>query len=120
MEQNRAHSEEDLASLKQEIENFKKDRERIKGIVGQIGGIPSINTKLLNILFVIFVCGCFLISLRSGGVVQLAMIELAIAAVSLKLILLMHYQSRVNHFQLWILSSLEWRVNEVIKILKEK
>jgi hypothetical protein len=27
----------------------------------------------------------------------------------------MHSQARVNHFQLWILSSLEWRLNEVVK-----
>lgn len=49
---------------------------------------------------------------------QLAMVELAIAAVSVKLIFLIHKQSRVNHFQLWILSSIEWQLNEIMKITK--
>jgi hypothetical protein len=26
---------------------------------------------------------------------------------------------RINHFQFWILSSIEWRINETIKHMKE-
>ncbi|MCP4650610.1 MAG: hypothetical protein GY853_11100 [PVC group bacterium] len=117
---NYRNSEQEIYDLKKEIEQFKEDRDRVRAIVGQLGGIPTFNTKMFNVVFAIFVLACLLISLRSGGVLQLAMIELAVAAISVKLMYLMHCQSRVDHFQLWILTSMEWRLNETIKLLKEK
>ncbi len=108
----------ELEDLRKEIEHFKSEKERVKSIVGQIGGMPSLDTKTHNILFVIFCVVCFVISLFTHGKLQLAMIELAIAAVSVKLIFLIHWMGRVNHFQLWILSSMEWRMNEIIKKIK--
>ena len=59
------------------------------------------------------------ISLISHGTLSTAMIELAVAALSLKIILLMHNQGRVNHFQLWILSALEWRLDELRREVKK-
>ncbi len=32
--------------------------------------------------------------------------------------LLMHKQARVNHFEFWILSSLEWRLDQIMKEIK--
>ena len=46
------------------------------------------------------------------------MIELATVTLSLKIIYFIHAQMRVNHFEFWILSSLEWRVNEIMKQLR--
>ncbi|MDB4303267.1 hypothetical protein N9934_00565 [Desulfosarcina sp.] len=108
----------EIDDLKKEIEHFKQEKERVKSIIGQIGGMPSLDTKMHNIIFVIFCLICFAISLVSHGKLQLAMIELAIAAVSVKLIFLIYWTSRVNHFQLWILSSMEWRMNEIMKLIK--
>lgn len=116
----RKNKEEELEDLRKEIEHFKEEKERVKAIVGHIGGMPSFDTKTHNILFVIFCVLCFVLSLFSHGKLQLAMIELAIAAVSVKLIFLIHWMSRVNHFQLWILSSMEWRMNEIIKTIKKQ
>jgi hypothetical protein len=48
------------------------------------------------------------------------MVELAAATISAKIIYLMHCQMRVNHFKVWVLSSIEWRLNELLKIVKEK
>ena len=45
------------------------------------------------------------------------MIEVGIGLISLKLILMMHDQAKVNHFILWILSSLEWRINAIHKLV---
>ena len=38
--------------------------------------------------------------------------------VSLKLLYMILNQARVSHFQLWILSSLEWRLSELGKEIK--
>ncbi|MHC5057550.1 MAG: hypothetical protein ACYTKD_22980 [Planctomycetota bacterium] len=50
--------------------------------------------------------------------VQLFTIEFAVTAVSIKLMFLIHKQARVSHFQLWILSSLEWRLDQIMKEMK--
>lgn len=97
---------------------FKKEKERVRSIMAKIGGVPTFNTKTFNIIFATLVLICLAISLISGGVLRLAMIELAIAALSVKLIYLMHNQACVNHFQLWILLSLKWRPNEIIRAIK--
>ena len=47
------------------------------------------------------------------------MIEVATVTLSIKIIYLMHEQMRVAHFEFWILSSLEWRVNEVMKQVRQ-
>jgi hypothetical protein len=117
MERIKGHTEEEMEELRKEIENFKKEKERVRSIVGQIGGMPTFNTKIFNIIFSFFVLICLVVSLTSKGILSLAMVELAIATVSFKLIYLIHSQNRAYHFQLWILSSVEWRLNEIIKLI---
>ncbi|MBU1862500.1 MAG: hypothetical protein KKH94_02410 [Candidatus Omnitrophica bacterium] len=119
MEETRRRSDEEVDDLRQEIENFQKEKERVRLIVGQIGGMPTISVKIFNFIFFVFIIACFVVSLMSKGTLSLLMIDLGIAALAVKLIILMHYQSRVNHFQLWILSSIEWRLNELIKETKK-
>ena len=47
------------------------------------------------------------------------MIDLALVTLSIKIIYLPPVQTRVNHFQFWILSWLEWRINEIAKRVKQ-
>lgn len=110
--------EEEITDLKHELENFKQEKERVRAIVGKIGGVPTFNTKIFNIIFVILVLVCLVISLMFGGTIRLVVLEVAIAAVFTKLIFLINKQARTNHFQVWILSSLEWRLNEIMKEIK--
>jgi len=111
--------EEEIEDLRHEMENFKKEKERVRAIVGKIGGMPQLNRRIVNAIFLIVIVVCLYFSLASKGTLQLAMLELAIAALTGKIIYLIHNQSRVNHFQLWILSSLEWRLNEILKEIKD-
>ena len=120
MDNRKERLDEELQDLIQEVEDFKKEKDRVREIVGKIGGTPTTSTKFLNIVFIVFVLADLTISLLSDGKLRLAMVELAIFAISLKLIYLIHKQSRVNHLQTWILSSLEWRINEVLQAVKVK
>lgn len=115
MEERESQIEEEIKDLKQELENFKKEKERVRAIVGKIGGIPTFNTRIFNIIFVVLVLACLVISLIFGGTIRLVVLEVAIAAVSMKLIYLINKQARTNHFQVWILSSLEWRLDEIMR-----
>jgi hypothetical protein len=117
MEEANKRPGQEIDDLKREIENFKKEKERVRSIIGQIGGIPEFNIKIFNIVFAAFIMACLIFSLIAKGTLRLALGELAIAAVSIKLIYLIHNQTRVNHFQLWILSSIEWRLNEMSKAM---
>jgi hypothetical protein len=45
-------------------------------------------------------------------------IEVGLLMVSVKIIWMIHKQSKVEHFQFWILNSIEFRVNDVAKRLR--
>ena len=118
MKDERTRVEEELADLKQEIESFKKEKERVRTIVGKIGGVPKHNIRLLNITFILVIVGSLVMALVSSGTLRLAMLELAIAVLSAKIIYLIICQNKITHFQLWILTSLEWQLNEISKKIK--
>lgn len=106
---------EEVEELKHEIDMFVKEKERVRTIVGRIGGIPNHSTKLVNLIFLILLITSVVISLYTGGKVAIAMIEIAVTLLSIKFIYMIENQAKVNHFQLWILSSIEWKINESSK-----
>ena len=53
MEQNVEHFENEINDLKAQLEHFEKEKERVRMIIGNIGGVPQFRTKLVNILFII-------------------------------------------------------------------
>ena len=112
--------EEEIEDLKQELENFQQEKHRIRGIVGKIGGMPTFNTKMFNNIFLAVIVVSLVISLFFPSEnIKLLMIELATAALAIKILYMMHCQNRVNHFQFWMLSSIEWRINEIMKHLRK-
>ncbi|MFH1411631.1 MAG: hypothetical protein ABIG55_03205 [Candidatus Omnitrophota bacterium] len=110
------HIEDELES---EIRSFEKDKEKIRRIIGRIGGIPSETARIVNIVFIVMVLGVFTMSIVWGGRVRFFMIEAGILLLSLKLVYFLESHMRLNHFQFWILSSLEWRLDKIEKKLKE-
>lgn len=119
MEDNQEHLEDEIDDLKKELENFQKEKERVRAIIGKVGGVPKFSTKLINILFIVVIAASVVISVVAGEKWRLLMIELAMVALSIKIIYLIHCQMRINHFKFWILSSLEWRLNEMMKLIKQ-
>lgn len=119
MEDNQEHLHGELDDLKEELEHFQQEKERVRAIVGKIGGLPKFRTKLVNALFITVIVASVAVSIFSEGTLRPLMIELAMVTLSLKIIYLLHCQMRINHFQFWILSSLEWRINEIMKQIKQ-
>jgi hypothetical protein len=118
-QQRHEHLESELEDLRKELESFQKEKERIRAIVGSIGSMPKTQAHLINILFITIVVISVLVSILAGNDWQLPMIEVATVTLSIKIIYLIHSQMRVAHFEFWILSSLEWRINEIMKQLRE-
>jgi len=110
---------DEIDDLKQELEHFQKEKERVREIVGKVGGVPTFNMKLLNVIFIVVIGVSIVVSLIAGEKWRLLSIEIATVALSVKIIYLIHCQMRVNHFKFWILSSIEWRLNEMMKIIKK-
>lgn len=119
MEEKHEHLESEINDLKKELENFQKEKERVRAIIGKIGGVPKFRTKLVNVLFIVVIVTSVVVSVVVGEKWRLLMIELATVALSVKIIYLIHCQMRINHFKFWILSSLEWRLNEIMKLIKQ-
>jgi len=113
------HLEEELADLRKELEHFQREKERVRAIVGKIGGVPKTQAKVINIIFIVVIAFSLVVSIIGGEQWRLLMIEIATVALSIKIIYLIHSQMRVAHFEFWILSSLEWRVNEIMKQLRQ-
>lgn len=113
------HLEEELEDLRKELESFQEEKERVRAIVGKIGGVPKTQAHLMNILFIVIIAVSVIVSLVAGEHWRWLMIEVATVTLSLKIIYLIHSQMRIAHFEFWILSSLEWRINEIMKQLRE-
>lgn len=111
--------ENEIGDLRQELEHFQQEKERVRKILGKIGGVPAFNVKILNTTFIILIAISLVISVIAGEKVRLLMIEFATVALSVKILLLMHRQMKMNHFEFWILSSLEWRINEISRQIKQ-
>jgi hypothetical protein len=119
MENQHESYEHEINDLKMELEHFEQEKERVRAIIGKIGGVPRFSTKLINFLFIAVIIVAGVISIFSGERLRLLMIELTTVMLSVKIIYMIHYQMRVNHFKFWILSAIEWRINEMMVRIKK-
>ena len=120
-------SEKDTEQLREELERFRKEKEQIRELVGQIGGKNlARRDRIVNTIFISIIAVVFLLDiLRHTAAVEvplppLLLLDLGVLLISLKIIWMIHKQSKVEHFQFWILSAMEWRLNEIITELKNR
>ena len=110
------HIEEEL---KHDIEQYLKEKEHIRKIVGKIGGTSTRVEKLINEMFLILVIAAFALPFIFDKISAEISIEIAILLVSLKLFYFLYQSAKVSHFQFWMLSSIEWRLNEIAKKIND-
>jgi hypothetical protein len=111
--------EEELEDLKKDLEFFQQEKERVRNIVGQIGGIPKFHTRIINVIFAIILMVSIVVSIIGGDKWRPIMIELTVMLLSAKILYMIHCNMKVNHFKLWVLSSIEWRLNEMMKHIRK-
>jgi len=119
MEQECENLEDELKDLKEELEHFQQEKERVRAIIGKIGGVPKFRTNLINAIFIAVIVISVILSIMGGEKLRVLMIELATITLSAKIIYLIHCQMRINHFEFWILSSLEWRLTELMRHVRQ-
>ena len=115
-----------INELSEEARQFQKEKEKIRRIVGQIGGKdPRRREMIITTLFVILLIVVFVADVARhflGIAVPLPplfSLELGILLVSIKIIWMINQQTRVEHFQFWILNSIEFRINQISKHLHD-
>ncbi|MBQ3437632.1 MAG: hypothetical protein IJG31_03880 [Fusobacterium sp.] len=105
--------------LREEFNEFVKEKEEIREIIGKIGGSNNAQHKLITALFsaiilVLLVTGVFL------GEISLTTTLLLISILAIFKALWMIQQGQKSmHFQFWILNSLEIRINDIDKRQKK-
>ena len=118
MDENARNHDDEIQDLKDELEKFQQEKERVRAIIGKIGGVPAAQTKIINIVFTVSIAAFLLISVVGGEKLRPLMLELTLVTLSIKIVFLIHLQSKVNHFQLWVMSAIEWRMNEMMRIVR--
>jgi hypothetical protein len=118
--------ERDTRSLEEELEHFRSEKEKIRELVGRIGGATSNRRdRALNVVFIAAIAFLLVIDLLRHALgltiplPPLVSLELGVLLVSVKIIWMIHKQSRVEHFQFWILNSIEFRLNEVSRRIRD-
>ncbi|MBN1999691.1 hypothetical protein JW935_19205 [candidate division KSB1 bacterium] len=117
--------EPDIHTLMEELEQFRCEKEKIRKLVGTIGGAQAESRdKVINIMFIVFVVLLLLLDLFRHFfhiitfLPPLFAVELGVMMVSIKIIWMIHKSTKVEHFQFWILNSIEFRLNDVVKRLR--
>ena len=89
-------------------------------LLGRIGGRSfSKKDNWINIGFLTVIIGLFVVELTTDYLPRLMSLELGVLMVSIKIVFMMHSQQKVNHFQFWILNSIEFRMNDMSKRVRK-
>ena len=105
--------------LKKELEDFYDKKENLRKLVEK----QAKKEMVFNIVFLTLVLSFFIIGALMKHINAVLSLEIAILLVSLKMVWMIYEQQRANHFFFWILSTLEYEVNQLhitIHTLKKK
>lgn len=114
-----------IAELAEELRRFQEEKETIRSVVGQIGGTTSRKRdKVITTVFIILLILLFAADIArhilgiSVPLPPLFSIEVGVLLVSIKIIWMIHNQTRIEHFQFWILNSIEFRIDQMSNRLR--
>ena len=115
-------SEQEIKALQEELEQYRQEKEKINNIIGSIGG-KTLNKydKVYNVVFIVLIGIFFILDILrhffnvETSLPPLFSLEIGLLLVSIKIIWMIHKQTKVEHFQFWILNSIEFRVNDISK-----
>lgn len=111
--------------FEKELENIKTEKDKIRKILEVAGAkTPGKIDRLVNIFFVLFAATVFLLDILKNAynfqisyISMDSLLTMVILIVCIKILINIHIQAKINHFQFWILNSLEFRLNDISKKL---
>lgn len=116
-----------IEELEAQLKAYQDERERIKQLMGQIGSSSDVHRdKIVNWVFIVAIILLLGFDLARNflhwnaiPLPPLFSIELGVLLVSIKIIWMISRQSKVDHFQFWILNSIEFRINNLSRQLND-
>ena len=102
---------------REELEEFIREKERIRQIIGQIGGKPTTIGNVMNYAMLVFILMTLVSAPFLPKDLELPAVEVGLVLLSIKIFYFLHNEAKVIHFQFWMLSSLEWRMNDIARHL---
>jgi len=114
------HADESREKLLDEIREFEQEREQLKEALGKIGGRNfSKRDNWINTGFFILILALLIFELTTEYLPRLISLQLGVLLVSVKIVFMIHSQQKVHHFQFWILSSIEYRMNDISRRMRK-
>jgi len=119
-----SEEKEELDGIKKEIlreiDEYNKERDQIKSLLGKVGGksYSKLDT-VINIVFLLLISFFFITEITTHWLPSFISLELSVLLVSIKIVWMIHSQHKFNHFQFWILNSIEYRMNQVTSKIKK-
>lgn len=116
--------QEDLIGKKEEIlkeiNEYNKERDLVKSMLGKVGGksYSKLDT-VINIVFLLLISIFFILEITTHWLPSFISLEISVLLVSIKIVWMIHSQHKFNHFQFWILNSIEYRMNQVAAKMKK-
>ena len=106
-------------NLRAEIEEFNREKESIKAMIGQVGGKAySKRDNIINLVFLSLIITLFTLEITTHFLPSFISLEISVLLVSIKIVWMIHSQHRYNHFVFWILNTLEFRMNDIAKKIR--
>jgi hypothetical protein len=104
------------AELLKELEEFNREKSRVRNVIGSIGG-KSYNRidTIINIVFLCIIAVLFGLEMTTKLMPVFISIEIGILLVSIKIVWMIHSHNKFYHFQFWVLNSIEFRINDLVK-----
>lgn len=104
------------AELQRELEEFHEEKNKVRDVIGKIGG--KINSRIdtgLNIAFLLIIAGLFVLEVTTELLPVFISLEIGVLLVSIKIVWMIHNLNKFYHFQFWVLNSIEFRINDLVK-----
>lgn len=106
--------------LASEIEEFSKERQKIRKFLDAVNKTKQGPfDKLIDVGFVLALILLVLARFAFGWIDNILSLEFGVLLVSMKIIWLMRTQNNYNHFIFWILHTIEYRENLILKRLDD-
>jgi len=105
--------------LKEDLNDFLKEKEELREVIGKIGGNNNSQAKIVTTLFVGIVLVLFVAGIVLKQLSPMTTLLLLILILGFKIIWMQQQTQKSMHFQFWILNSIEIRINELDKKQKK-
>ena len=102
--------------FEKELHEFNREREQIKEMLGRIGGTFDLKKhKIFNWGILTVTVVLFVLEMTTHFLPTLISLEIGLLLISVKIILLIQSMLKQNHFEFWILNTIEYRINDLNK-----